>query len=109
MALEIEIYERKPLKVEVVTVTPENFEEVAKWTDGVIIHEESQAPYIKIQTFRPKTENQTRAFYGSLVLKSDNGFKIYNKTAFDVFFQKTQKKLVWSTSDDLRPPLDCVS
>ena len=85
--LEIKVYERKPLRVEGVAVTAENMAELAVWCGGNIREHEGK-PYIKIETYRPKGVRQTMAFVGSVVLRSEEGYKIYNTEALAKAFNE---------------------
>lgn len=85
--IETSTYIRKPLIVEGVQVSDENMVQVAGWCGGIIDNTPSKRNYIKLQQV-PVTPNtrQNMAFPGDWVLKSDMGFKIYSKRAFDRTF-----------------------
>lgn len=104
-------YIRKPLIVDGVQVTEENFVEVAKWCEGELhwthtgkkvftnghitgtidpssgadpIEPENQ--YIEVNIINPKSARQSRAYVGDWVLKSEFGLKIYTDRAFNNSF-----------------------
>lgn len=85
-------YVRKPLIVEAVQVTEENFEELASWcqgsirnndgtpyTDGVV---EPRSQHIHVRVHNPRSGRQTKAFVGDWLLYTELGYKIYNTKAF---------------------------
>jgi hypothetical protein len=77
---------RKPLLVEGIQVNSENMEQVAVWCGGTIQYTQSKRNFIKLQTKATPQARQNMAFVGDWVLKSDMGFKIYSKRAFDRTF-----------------------
>ena len=84
-------YVRKPFFVEVVTVDPDNMEEVAKWCGGEVLTEKQgkkTVRYVKVPVHRPMTEKQTKAFDQEKVLKTDTGFKVYTERAFEDCFER---------------------
>jgi len=89
--LKTQIYGRKSFTVEAVRVTPQNMAEIAEWCGGEIQNTtENGRPkkFIKIDVKRAMNENQTQAFVGDWVLKSDSGFKKYSNRAFQQSFEK---------------------
>ena len=88
MTLAIKRYKHKPLFVEAVQVTRDNMAEVAEWCGGTlqVTEEEKPRKYILVATIRPNHERQTWAFMGDWVLKTDQGWKIYNKKSFSKGF-----------------------
>jgi hypothetical protein len=88
-------YRRKPLEVDAVQVTEENFYDVAKWCEGNITSTRqgvdgsliASRKYIEISVVHPLNARQRRAFVGDWVLKSDQGFKIYSGAAFAKGFE----------------------
>lgn len=79
-------YIRKRFYVEVVEVTAENFEELAKWVGGVEQQDHSGI-YIEVPVSRPQSERQTRAYIGDFVLKANSGFKVFTSGAFAAGFE----------------------
>ncbi len=78
-------YVRKPLFVDAVRVTQDNFEELAKWCQGEIVAKNSEGEhkaYIKVRVHNPKFDRQSKAFIGEWILYSDRGYKIYTNKAF---------------------------
>ncbi len=87
MSIETTTYIRKPLYVEAVQVTTENFSELALWCQGEII--EPPAPggkqherHILIRVTNPMNPRQSQARVGDWILTSDRGYKIYTPKAF---------------------------
>lgn len=93
-------YVRKPLVVEAVQVTEENFEEVARWCfgkihwkdgDGLVDDHEDDwlqpnKQYILVRVQNPKHVRQTHAVVGDWILYSDRGYKVYTIKAFTASF-----------------------
>lgn len=77
---------RKPLLVEGLQVTEDNMETIAKWCGGEICETVSKRNFIKLETKPSPMTRQNMAFAGDWVLKSEMGFKIYSKRAFDRTF-----------------------
>lgn len=73
-------YVRKPLYVDVVQVTEENFEDVAKWCMGDIVNDTPK--HIKVRVHNPKSPRQQQARVGDWILYTDRGYKIYTDKAF---------------------------
>lgn len=94
MPVETTKYLRKPLVVEAVQVTTDNFEELAKWCQGEIVNNDGSdvekvnpgGQHIRIRVHNPKTPRQTKAFVGDWVLYTERGYKIYTQKAFDASF-----------------------
>jgi hypothetical protein len=95
-------YVRKPLFVQAVQVTTENFEDAAKWCLGEI-RNKSNLPegadmsdpsnrYIHVRVLNAKNPRQTRAFVGDWILYNDRGYKVYNDKAFRDQFEKVAEK-----------------
>lgn len=90
-------YKRKPIYVEAVKVTEENFTEVAHWCQGAIVGKhgmtlgnlrEDTTKHIKVRVVNPQKPRQTKAFVGDWVLYSEyNGYKVYTETAFRNAFE----------------------
>lgn len=88
-------YVRKPLYVDAVQVSRDNFAEILKWcqgdlgnidgtligrNDNVTIDPEKQ--YIRIRVHNPQSPRQTKAFIGDWILYTEKGYKIYTEKAF---------------------------
>lgn len=91
MAIITNKYVRKPLVVDAVQVTAENFEELARWCQGTIENNDGSEPvngvnpgaqHIHVRVHNPRSGRQTKAYVGDWVLYTDRGYKIYNKKAF---------------------------
>lgn len=95
--METTTYKRKPIYVEAVKVTEENFTEVAHWCQGAIVGKhgmtlgnlrEDTTKHIKVRVVNPQKPRQTKAFVGDWVLYSEyNGYKVYTETAFRNAFE----------------------
>ena len=98
-------YVRKPLYVEAIQVTPENFADVARYCEGTIGDKENdpngkqtesvdtvtidpQKQYILVKVHNPQSQRQTKAMLGDWILKTDRGLKIYTDRAFTDNFVK---------------------
>jgi hypothetical protein len=96
--METRTYVRNPLVVEAVQVTPENIYEVAKWCGGEVHKDDMtvkqvegpdiQVRHIKIEALHPKNKRQERANFDDWVLKSKQGFKVFEHTAFQNGFHE---------------------
>lgn len=97
-----EQYVRKPLYVQALQVTEENFEQVARWCMGEIrnIDESPVAPgttanpskqYIHVRVHNPKNQRQTKAFLDDWLLYTERGYKVYTTKAFEANFDKVKK------------------
>ena len=93
MAIPTQKYVRKPLYVDAVCVTEENFLEIAFWCQGSIKNNdgsESKAgeqidprrQHIQVRVHNPKTSRQTKAMVGDWILYTDRGYKVYTEKAF---------------------------
>lgn len=83
-------YVKKPLYVQAVQITKENFEEIAEWCQGEIKNENASNPqhrYIYIQTHNPNNARQSQAIVGDWILHTDRGYKIYTPMAFEGSFE----------------------
>jgi len=92
-------YVRKPLYVEAVQVTNENFADVLKWANGdlgvvnagqgqeiIPVPEgpiDTSKHYIRVRVNNPQSPRQTRASVGDWILYTDRGYKIYTDKAFN--------------------------
>jgi hypothetical protein len=91
-------YQRKPIMVDAVRVTEENFFDVAHWCQGAIVSGGGQAKsmdeikqdkskFIKVRVINPQRVRQTKAYVGDWVLYSEyNGYKVYTNGAFENAF-----------------------
>ena len=87
--LDIKFFVRKPFDVKAVQVTTENMAAIADWAGGEIRENAEGKKFIKIETYRPITSRQTRAYIGDWVLYAGekiNSFKIYTDVAFENSF-----------------------
>lgn len=95
-------YVRKPLYVDAVQVTEENFTDVARWCFGKIcnldetpVNPESEVDptkqYIEVQVNNPKTIKQRRAAVGDWILYTERGYKVYTTKAFQANFDKVEE------------------
>jgi len=82
-------YVRKPLYVEAVQVTPENFNEIALWCQGDIqeITERGRTfQFIAVRVTNPMNPRQGQARVGDWILTSERGYKVYTPKAFEKAF-----------------------
>lgn len=91
-------YVRKPLYVDALQITLENFNEVAAWCQGEVRDyqdkpldaERAQNPalerYIHVRVHNPKNVRQTKAFVGDWLLYTERGYKVYTQKAFRASF-----------------------
>lgn len=86
-------YLRKPLYVDAVKITPDNFVEVAAWCQGEIRRLENDAVvtevkiiptecYVRVRVHNPKSPRQTQLRVGDWLLYTDRGYKVYTEKAF---------------------------
>lgn len=80
--IETQKYVRKPLYVDAVQVTSENFETIAAWCMGNISSEPNGTKYIYVRVHNPKTPRQSRAYVGDWILYTTLGYKVYTEKAF---------------------------
>lgn len=91
-------YVRKPLYVDAVQVTEDNFEEVVRWCAGAgEVRNEDGTPvdkidpskqYIHVRVHNPRDPRQTQAHVGDWILYTALGFKVYTTKAFQMNFDK---------------------
>lgn len=92
MGIETETYIRKPLYVEAVRITEENFDAIARWVPGKVQKQGSKR-YIKVMVANPKSERQTKAYIGDWILWTEKGgHKVYTPKAFELAFDKLEQK-----------------
>lgn len=91
MGIDTTRYIRKPLYVDAVQVTEENFDELVSWCNGTVEIEESNGKrFIRIWVHNPMGPRQTKAFVDDWILRHMKGFKIYTKKAFEASFDEVQ-------------------
>jgi hypothetical protein len=81
--------------VEAVQVTAENMEKAAEWCGGKILMTRANpkkdypaSPYVKVDTYLPRNERQTRAFVDDWIVKADDKtWKTYPDRAFRLAFE----------------------
>lgn len=103
MGLSIVKYVRKPLYVDAIRVTKENFEEVLEWCQGDLGSANGIEPddvpvnpdrhYIRIRVHNPQTPRQTKAFVGDWILYTPRGYKIYTDKAFSENFDRVPEPI----------------
>lgn len=84
-------YIRKPLYVDAVRVTEENFDEIVAWCQGEVLTDDvpgqgTSRKYIKVRVHLPKNPRQTKAFVGDWILYTEKGYKVYTNKAFHASF-----------------------
>lgn len=103
-------YVRKPLYVDAVQVTDENFGEIARWCFGEIgnIDDSPVDPtsdispstqYIHVRVHNPKNTRQTRAFVGDWILYTERGYKVYTTKAFQANFDQVHGGTIENSED----------
>jgi hypothetical protein len=96
MAIVTKRYVRKPLFVDAVRVSQENFDEIAQWCQGNIRTNGSEseegsypgARYIHVRVHNPRSPRQTKAFVGDWILYTPMGYKVYTHKAFEGSFDQ---------------------
>lgn len=99
-------YVRKPLYVEAVQVTSENFLDIVNWCQALVGVQGSEAGtetrpadgveldpakhYIRIRVHNPQSQRQTKAFVGDWILYTEMGYKIYTEKAFNDNFDPVE-------------------
>lgn len=91
MGVETQKFVRKPLYVQAVRVTEQNFEELADWCQGDI-ETEGNKKFIRVRVHHPKFPKQTQAFIGDWLLWHESGYKIYTDRAFRASFDVAEKE-----------------
>lgn len=96
MKVSTEKYVRKPLFVDAVRVTSENFDDIAAWCQGEILRDEipgegTGKQYIKIRVHNPRDRRQMKAYVGDWILYTDRGYKIYTNKSFAEAFDEVQE------------------
>lgn len=110
MGIESEKYIRKPLYVDAVRITEENFNDVVKWCDGTVEVEETKgnAPnrhFIRLRVKNPMGARQTKGFVGDWILWNEQGgYKIYTHKAFLGAFEQAQQSTHPSVAETISTP-----
>lgn len=97
-------YVRKPLFVDAVQVTDENFGDIARWCFGEVCNidetpvDKSQdiqpsKQYIHVRVHNPKNPRQTKAFVGDWILYTERGYKVYTTKAFQANFDLVKEEV----------------
>lgn len=97
MAIATEKFVRKPLFVDAVRVTPENFLELSFWCQGSIRNNDGSdlgtgtqidpaKQHIQVRVHNPKNSRQTKAYVGDWILYTERGYKVYTDKAFKSSF-----------------------
>lgn len=93
-----EKYIRKPLIVDAVQVTEENFSIVKRWCLGQVRNNDEspvdptadldpKKQYIRVRVNNPKNSRQTKAYLGDWILYTEmGGYKVYSPKAFEQNF-----------------------
>lgn len=96
--METQQYQRKPIIVDAVRVTEENFFDVSQWCQGAIVSsgkgtrsinelKQDKSKFIKVRVINPQRVRQTKAYVGDWILYSEyNGYKVYTNGAFENAF-----------------------
>lgn len=83
MGINTETYIRKPLYVEAVQVTEENFNEIRAWVSGKI-EKDGSRKFIRVFVKDPKVPRQSKAYVGDWILWTERGgHKVYTPKAFE--------------------------
>jgi len=94
MSVETTQFVRKPIYVDAVRVTKDNFDEIVAWCQGEKRETQPSGkgpgkPYIRIRAHNPINSRQTKAFVGDWILYTERGYKIYTNKAFKLAFNPT--------------------
>lgn len=93
---------RKPIYVDGVQVTSENFSEVAEWCGGDITNVDDSPlaymgdlpkikpsnQYIRVRVYNPRVARHSMAFVGDWLLYTDRGYKVYTDRALKNTFDE---------------------
>lgn len=109
MQITTQQYIRKPLVVEAVEVTVENFFDLVKWCQGTVFTSEGvmvnpteaelgeaelfnpKNLFIQVRVHNPKNPRQTKAYVGDWILYTERGYKIYTPKAFKASFDPVEE------------------
>lgn len=100
-------YIKKPLYVDAVRVTAENFVEISRWCQGdirtnaenLVVEADLEDPripnscYIYVRVHNPKNPRQTKAFVGDWLLYTARGYKVYTDKAFQGSFDPVVREV----------------
>lgn len=92
--IETQKYVKQPLIVDAVRITNGNFEDIADWCQGDILHDEGSKKYIKVRVHNPKNPRQTKAFAGDWLLYTERGYKVYTNKAFLASFDLVDESAI---------------
>lgn len=88
---------RKPIYVDAVRVTDDNFDEIADWCQGEI--QQDKVPgkgtgkkYIRVRAHNPINNKQTKAYVGDWILYTAKGYKVYTNRAFRASFDTVDRE-----------------
>lgn len=113
-------YVRKPMFVDAVQVTQENFTQLADWCQGTVRQNDTNLPvswqtgqaidpetmHIHVRVHQPKNPKQTEARVGDWLLYMDRGYKVYTDKAFRNNFLPAAEEMIASpdqfTFDDVQ-------
>lgn len=106
-----EKYIRKPLIVDAVQVTEENFATVLRWCMGQVCNNDETPvdkgadldptkQYVHVRVHNPKNSRQTKAYVGDWILYTERGYKVYTTKAFQQNFDLLND-VTASTDDDI--------
>ena len=95
-------YVRKPLFVDVIQVTEENFDQVAAWCQGEI-HDDTTGRYIFVRVHSPRNPRQNKAYVGDWILYTERGYKVYTTKAFFASFELAEPEQTESTDSPEQP------
>lgn len=108
MEIVTEKFVKKPLYVDAVQVTEENFLDIAEWCQGKLVSVNGglevsvvdakagtpevnpAAFYIHVRVHNPQSARQTKAFVGDWLLYTDRGYKVYSPKAFEGSFDPAE-------------------
>lgn len=98
MDVETVKYIRKPLFVDAVRVTANNFDKISVWCQGEVLLDEVPGKgitkkFIKVRVHNPKNVRQTKAFVGDWILYTERGYKVYTNKAFHASFDPVPRSL----------------
>jgi hypothetical protein len=100
MTIQTSKYIRKPLYVDAVQITENNFSDLARWCQGEMRTIDGDdltanlnganpnAHYIRVRVHNPKNIRQTKGYVGDWILYTDRGYKVYTQKAFKASFDK---------------------
>ena len=115
-------YVRKPLYVEAIQVTNDNFLDVVKWCQALVgvqgsepgtethpaegVELDPSKHYIRVRVTSPMSQRQTKAFVGDWILFSPSGYKIYTDKAFKASFDEATPESAGSEAPAPQPVVE---